>query len=252
MRATKIPDHEERFDSTGKNSSGIKHSLIKKSIQIPGQDEFMEYVDAGLSNGDESYYYKTRYDKDQIVLHYTAGYLRGDMAALSKHDYHVSVPFVIGRNGTIYNLFPSFYWSYHLGRGAIGGNSVRSKKSIGIEISNIGPLKLDGNKLRTYYDSIYCDDNEEEFYNKEPYRDYEYFATFTDEQYTSLIILLKYLTARYKIPAKFLSIAKRYEAGTFVTDFKGIVTHVNYRRTGKTDIGPSFDWDRIINSLKSD
>ncbi len=102
MRIEKIAAHELRFDKTGKDSNGFKHSLIKKSIEVSGQGDMMNYVDASLASGDESYYYRSRFEKDQIVLHFTMGYLGGDIATLSKHDYHVLVPFVLGRNGTIY------------------------------------------------------------------------------------------------------------------------------------------------------
>ncbi len=246
MRVEKIAAHELRFDQTGKDSSGLKHSMIRKSIAVPGQQEMMDYIDAGLSSGDESYYYRNRFDKDQIVLHFTMGYLGGDIATLTKHNYHVSVPFVLGRNGTIYNLFPSFYWSYHLGKNAIGGNGARSKQSIGIEISNIGPLALQGSNLRTAYDDIYCTQAQQEYYMQQSFRGYNYFATFTDAQYDSLIALLRYLTARYRIPRKFLNKTRRFEAGTFVKDFRGIVSHANYRASDKVDIGPAFDWERVI------
>ena len=251
MRVEKITAHESRFDQTGKDSHGLKHSLIKKSIEVPGEENMMDYIDAGLSSGDESYYYRNRFDKDQIVLHFTMGYLGGDIATLTKHDYHVSVPFVLGRNGTIYNLFPSFYWSYHLGRGAIGGNAARSKKSIGIEISNIGPLTLQGSNLRTAYEDIYCTTAQNEHYVQQAFRDYAYFATYTDAQYDSLVLLLRYLTARYRIPRKFLNKTNRFEAGSFVKDFRGIVSHANYRASGKVDIGPAFDWERVIAGVKA-
>lgn len=54
MRVEKIAAHESRFDQTGKDSHGFKHSLIKKSIEVAGEGNMMDYVDAGLSSGDES------------------------------------------------------------------------------------------------------------------------------------------------------------------------------------------------------
>lgn len=258
MRAEKIPAHESRFDNTGKDSAGKKHALIKKSIEIFGEDKFLNYVDIEPASGDESYYYRTKFPKDQIVIHYTMGYLKGDIATLTKHDYHVSVAFVIGRNGTIYNLFPSAYWSYHLGRGAKGGNGVRSKRSIGIEISNIGPLIRKGNNLATAYKDrngnytdIYCSSDQQELWEAKPFRGFDFYATQTNQQYESLIILLRYLTARYEIPRQFLDENVRYEASTPNALFNGIVSHVNYRATGKTDIGPAFDWNRVIEGVTS-
>ena len=84
-----------------------------------------------------------------------------------------------------------------------------------------------------------------------PYRECSYFATFTDEQYESLIILLRYLTAQYDIPRNFLNKKDRFLATQKVIGFKGILSHVNFRKTGKTDLGPAFDWDRLIKGVKA-
>jgi N-acetyl-anhydromuramyl-L-alanine amidase AmpD len=251
MKVEQIEGHEERFDNSGVDSSGKKHTLIRKSIEIFDGDTDMNYVEVRPSSGDESYFFKAKHPKDQIVLHFTMGYIKGDIASLTKPNYHVSVPFVIGRNGKIYNLFSSFYWSYHLGSGAVVSNSTRSIASIGIEISNIGPLKERANNLVTTYrdDDIYCRLSQKEYYIEKSFRGYDYFASFTDKQYESLIILLRYLTTRYNIPRAFLAEDKRYDTSEEAALFKGIVTHVNYRPTGKTDIGPAFDWERVIQGV---
>ncbi len=250
MRVEKIPQHEQSFEQTGMDSDGKRHILIKKAIEIFSEDAFLNYIEARPEDGDESYFYRTRCDKTQIVLHYTMGYLKGDIATLSKHRYHVSVPFVIGRNGGIYNLFHSYYWSYHLGRGAVGGNATQSKKTIAIELSNIGPLIKEGNDLKSTYGDVYCSLDQDQYYWQQSFREYDYFATFTDAQYQALILLLRYLTARYDIPRRILPEERRYSASREVPSFAGIVSHVNYRATGKTDIGPAFDWQRIAAGLQ--
>jgi len=58
-----------------------------------------------------------------------------------------------------------------------------------------------------------------------------------------LISLLRYLTAQYNIPRTFLPENKRHITGTEseLPNFKGITSHVNYRTSGKWDIGPAFD-----------
>lgn len=252
MRVEKITAHELDFDQNALDSDGKAFRLSRHSIAIPGSDASMDYVLAKPQSGDESYYYPERLLKDQIVLHYTMGYLKGDMATLTRSNYHVSVPFVIGRNGTIYNLFSSSYWSYHLGKGAIGGNKVRSQKTIGIELSTIGPLKKQGDSLSTNYSSsdIYCDMAQTEYFQQAAFRDFDYYATFTEAQYKSLIVLLDYLTSKFNIERTFLPEPDRYKTLDSVVDFGGIVSHVNYRATGKTDIGPAFDWQRLIQSLQ--
>jgi len=248
MRANRIDAHEADFDRTGIDSNGKYHSLTRHRIEIPGTSERMDYVRVKPMSGDESHFTHAKSHKDQIVLHYTIGYLKGDIATLTTPDVDISVPFVIGRNGTIYNLFFSGYWAYHLGPGALGGNKTRSKASIGIELSNIGPLRKHGNRLSTTYAATdtYCSSTDTTLYHREPFRRFEYYATFTDAQYRSLAKLLRYLTARYNIRRRFLPTTQRFQTHRRVIGFNGIVSHVNYRSSGKEDIGPAFEWDRVI------
>lgn len=253
MNAFEITAHEANFDKTGIDSNGKYHSLEEYTTEIPGESNEMTYVRVKPLSEDETYFYRTKPQKEQIVLHYTVGYLKGDIATLTTHDYHVSVPFVIGRKGTIYNLFFSGYWAYHLGRNAVGGNTARSKATIGIELSNIGPLKHQGNKLSTIYSNsdTYCSSQDAQLYKETDFRGHKYYATFTNEQYDSLVSLLRYLTARYDIPREFLPVPERFETEENIARFNGIVSHVNYRRYGKQDIGPAFEWDRVIQRVKA-
>lgn len=254
MKAASIASHENTFQSNGLDNYGKKFILKEGTFPIKGTAETIKIMDCARENGDKSFFYQVETVKKKIVLHFTMGYLKGDIGTLTTQ--HVSVPFVIGRNGNIYNLFASKYWSYHLGPGAIGGNSAMSKECIGIEISNIGPLKLVGSNLvTTYSDSdVYCTLAETQYYTKLPakYRGYEYFATFTAAQYEAISKLIKFLCAKYNIPKKFVNEPERYEIMTeqgFV-GFTGIVTHVNCRKD-KVDIGPAFDWNRVITAVNS-
>ena len=253
MKATSIPNHEKRFRSTGIDSSCKKHLLKPFEVAIPGLVERIEMIECVRENGDESFFFKEEFTKQRIVLHFTAGYLKGDIDTLTKPESYVSISFVIARDGSIYNLWTSKYWSYHLGPGAQGGNTEMSKTSIGIEISNIGYLEKSSSNLVTQYRSsdIYCSITETSFYTKIPaYRGKEYFATLEEEQYNSVIKLLRFLTAEYKIPREFLDESKRYDVVNDIASFKGITSHVNYRPTRKWDIGPAFKWDRVISGVR--
>lgn len=253
MRVERLAENEARFRNGEGDSNGRKYNLIRKAIEIFGEDADMRYVEMRPENGEETYFYRVSHPKEQIVLHFTIGHLKGDVATLTKPNFHVSVPFLLARDGTTYNLFPSEYWSYHLGRAAVGGNTVRSRGSIGIELSNLGPLERSGEELLTIYSKpnrkdVYCDMDQREFYTAIGFRDYEFYATFTDAQYESLVVLLRYLTARYDIPRRFLPPAQRFETSNETPHFRGIVSHVNYR-ADKCDIGPAFDWPRVIDGL---
>ncbi|MBQ0736149.1 N-acetylmuramoyl-L-alanine amidase [Aquimarina celericrescens] len=254
MKASGIPSHERSFYRTGRDSQGKQFVLSPQSIAT-GDGETMNYLDCVRQNQDDSFYYEEVENKTKIVLHFTAGYLKGDIAQLTMPSNHVSVPFVIARDGTILKLWPSKYWSYHLGRGAIGGNTTMSKQTIGIELSNIGFLKKNGSNLVSVYSNtdVYCNLNETNFYTKldTPFRKENYFATYTQKQYHSLSILLKYLTNTYNIPRNFLPVNKRYAtlSRNDVESFNGILSHINYRESGKWDIGEAFEWDNIIQSI---
>ncbi|MBQ0733525.1 N-acetylmuramoyl-L-alanine amidase [Aquimarina celericrescens] len=256
MKATSIPNHEKTFFETGRDSDGKEFVLTEMTVPIKGTSEVMPYINCRPKNGDASFYYQEKNAKTQIVLHYTAGYLKGDVAALSRPNNHVSTPFIIARNGKILNLWSSAFWSYHLGSGAIGGNTRGGKRTIAIELSNIGFLKRIDNKLVTVYSDtdVYCDIREKQFYTKLelPYRGEVYYAKFTRRQYHSLQLLLRYLTAEYDIPATFLPEDKRYGivAEEELINFLGITSHVNYRPSGKWDIGPAFDWGRVMKGLQ--
>ena len=252
MKAASISSHENSFQTSGIDSSGKKFILKEISVTIPGTSDSIKFIDCTRENKDKSYYFQEETAKKKIMLHYTMGYLKGDIATLTKG--HVSVPFVIGRNGNIYNLFPSKYWSYHVGPSAVGGNTAMSRECIGIEISNIGPLIKIGNNLVTTYNNadVYCSLDDTQYYTKMPskYRGFDYYANYTEAQYVAIIQLLKFLCAKYNIPKTIAAETGRYNimSVTDFTKFKGIVTHVKCR-TDKTDIGAAFDWQRVINNI---
>lgn len=235
----------------------------KFSIPIPGETDLK--LDGQLiepSNGDKDYFFtdSAAKDKQRIVLHFTAGVLTGDLKALTGQIPNrlktISVPFVMGRDGSIYRPFSSAAWAWHLG-GFVKKRAIRvaeQKATIGIEISNIGPLKKKGDVLKTIYKSDYCTLDQTDRYTElaEPYRGYKYWATYTDAQINSLIILLRYLTASYSIPRAFIPEEARYETDVANTlQFKGIVSHVNYRKD-KSDLGPAFPWETVIAGVQAD
>ena len=129
--------------------------------------------------------------------------------------------------------------------------------AVPIELSNLDYLRPQGQNLITSMsgDAPYCTLADKDAYvmTKQPFRGYTYFASFTDAQYKSLINLLRYLTKTYGIPPAFLPEAQRYDVYKDVANFRGITTHVNYQPQsyGKWDIGPGFDWARVMGALAS-
>lgn len=263
MRFTSVRDSEKKFLSTAGNGA---YSLRNISVPIPGEDLSLKGFLCTPKNN-SGYYHDVAHPKVRIVIHYTAGTITSDISTLTTHNRHVSVPFVIARDGTIYQLFSSKFWSGHLGKGLGNTNTgnAQDKCSIGIELSNYGFLKEKDGNLETYYSrqknangitgptDVYCslDDETEYIKLQTPFREQKFYAAHTLAQYESLIILLRYLTAQYNIPRNFLPEPLRYQATSEVLNFKGIVTHVNYRTDGKWDLGPAFDWKQVITGVQS-
>lgn len=254
MNYKRIEAHERSFFQTGK---GIAKSNFKLEVKIW---DGLPYIKVTPTTNKKSYYFSEKNEKTAAVLHFTEGYMKSDLYYLS-HKGNISVPFILARNGTIVNLHPSTCWSYHLGPGASGGNATMSKATVGIELSNIGALSRDGDNLLTRYKDVYCTVQDTEAYCKldEPFRNFTYYATYTNAQYEHLTILLKYLNRNRGIELNFLPKDKRYKklSSAEVKKFRGILSHINFRndldengRFKKVDIGPAFDWDRLEESLK--
>lgn len=246
-----IAKNEKAFREKAGNGN---YTLTPSTLSAGGNS--VDIVDCRRKDGDTSYYYTEETTKTAIVLHYTAGQLVGDIPTLTAKDNKVSTAFVLARDGTPYRLFDEKYWSYHLGKDCVGGNSVNSKRTVAIEISNFGWVSESGNNLKIYSGSgVYCTKDETALFHTLPadWRGHRFYATFTKEQYASLKKLLRYLCAKYNIPYKFLSgsggaaSAPRYNLFASADDakgYKGIAAHSNFR-SDKWDIGPAFDWHKL-------
>lgn len=214
----------------------------------------LEVISYNPPQSKQKHYYTKEYEKKRIVLHYTVGNLVGDFGALTTSS-KVSTAYLISREGKILQLFDPKYWAYHLGPGALGGNEYQSQQTIGIEISNYGWLERRVDKLYNAYGQLYCTLEDKDQYTYTPltfrgelmpikFQEGQYWANFTEAQYVSIKKLLKVLTTQFNIPYQFLAPERRLAYTNDVLSFKGIVTHVNYRKD-KWDIGPNFDWSKI-------
>ncbi|MPR34375.1 caspase family protein [Salmonirosea aquatica] len=259
MRFDTLTQIEDRFRTEAASA------LKPFSLPVPGENLTLKGTLFKPNRSD--YYYESAHPKQRIVLHFTAGNVRSDMLTLTQQGRHVSVPFVIARDGTIYQLFPSKFWSGHLGAGVgnSGTGNAQDKATIGIELSNYGFLMPKDGNLETIYSrlrdsntgkigpvDLYTSLANTQAYTKidHPFREQSHYASYTPEQLDSLIILLRYLTAKYNIPRQFLPPEKRYTTNSDVVNFKGIVSHINYRSSGKWDIGPAFDWKTVITGVQ--
>ena len=256
-RAIISPNYILGKETTLRNNEHPTFDIKKILIDKGTPDLNIEVFKLSRKTVNLPYFKEEKTKKERIVIHYTMGQLEGDLKTLTgEKSRNLSVSYVIGRDGSIYLLFNSQFWSYHLGPGSVGGNEAQSPITIGIELSNVGPLTKVGNEYfmrvdignNQFKDLFYCSEDETDLYEvlPEPFKGSKVYATYPEEQYDALIRLLRYLTALWGIPRAFLPETERYKASSKVLTFKGIVTHVNYRPEDKSDIGPAFRWDQVI------
>lgn len=137
-------------------------------------------------------------EKKYICLHTTAGHGANNVINWWKtrmgDSGTVSTPYIIGRDGTIYNLFSPQYWSHHTGKGA----NV-DKQTIGIEIENAGVCEInddyelynkDGVRVRN--NISWVDEKDVQHYHEE--------VTFA--QWKSLVALVNMLSTVFNIPQR--------------------------------------------------
>lgn len=189
-------------------------------------------------------------EKDLIVLHFTAGTsARSAFETWKNNPVRVATCYTVDPDGSIYELFDPAHWAFHLG--IKGSNGKHDKRSIGIEMANVGPLKIDQNKpdqLNWWpndWGTRWCQRDETSKYVQAAYRGIDFFAAFPDEQLDAVGQLVRHLCERFEIPRKLPAKTRRDEFDmTRFNKFKGVASHQNCRKD-KWDVGPAFDWDRL-------
>ena len=199
----------------------------------------------------EDCYFQEKLAKNMIVLHFTAGSTaKGAANYWSVSKNKVSAPYLLDTDGTIYQTYDPAMWSYHLG---FKGTWAHDKRSVAIEIVNIGPLVRKGDALYCWVNNFgkkYCDISETDKYvdlGGTEYRGYSYFASFTKPQMDVLPELVSSITDQFKIQKK---LPPKESRGAFdIEAFKGwqgIWDHAACRKD-KLDVGPAFDWSLLEN-----
>lgn len=213
--------------------------------------------------------FMTETQKTGVVLHFTAGPTAIPAIQTFKNGaringYPVSTSYVVDTNGTIYRLFEDRFWSYHLGiKGPAAQNHKHDKRTVGIEIANVGPLRVKGDSLYYWppantqtglptFGSLYCKIADKSRYVKvpTPFRGESYFASFTQEQAVAVAELVDDICTRHNIPKEIPPDAYRYvfDMSVFST-FQGVMSHVNFR-PDKFDLAP-VQADNIYHNLSS-
>jgi hypothetical protein len=200
-------------------------------------------------------YFAQVFPKDLIVLHYTAG-----ASARSAYDTWIKAPeavataYLVDLDGAIYECFDPKFWAYHLGVSGPARTHRDHKRSIGIELTCVGPLREDPvnkNQLNWWpanYRTKYCMKSETAKYVKQNYRGFDYHAAFTPAQVAQTVKLVRHLCDRFGIPKQIPPPAKRQEPKAdfaFASTFKGVISHQSFS-DNRVDIGPGWDWSALF------
>lgn len=185
--------------------------------------------------------------KDMILLHFTAGSTTsGAFNSWVSQKIKIGTAYILDPNGTVYEIFDPKYWAYHLGiTGPAAQNWKHDKRSVAIEIVNIGPLKLKDDTLYCWpknYGQKFCNVSETGKYVKKSFRGFDYYAAYTPEQMAVLPELVTKIGADFDIPTTLPPVEKREVFDTkFFDNWKGITSHQNWR-PDKFDVGAAFNW----------
>lgn len=196
-------------------------------------------IDTTTYQLNDSNYHKNIFKKTQIVVghngrkdmrHYQ-GWLKRDMGEYKKTSH-----FSIDKDGKIYQHFDPNYYSDLLG-------IEQDKSNISILLVNQGWLKLDVN-YNVYVDwlgHVYSKKTEN-LVNK-PWRDYDLWVKYTDEQYESLKFLVTSLCEQFNIPKQSIG-SNVYDENVDI--YNGITFRSNYSQEIR-DVSPAFNMDILKN-----
>lgn len=186
-------------------------------------------------------YWKEKYHKDLIVLHFTAGYTWESAYATFKQPGRVAAPFLVDTNGVIRRLFDERFWAPHLGvKGVHSQNNRHDKRSMGIEIVNIGPVWNRGGKWVDYTGRTWSADRVVPGKNRDAHGG----VAFPAAQVGAVCALVNWLLMEYRIPRRIPAdfISCRMPA---MREFRGVATHQMFR-ADKYDLGPAFPFRQFV------
>ena len=184
---------------------------------------------------EENNYYKVEYKKTQIVIGHSS---RKDMRHFDAWSnrrngkYKKTSTYSIDKEGNVYQHYDPKYYSDFLGH-------EQDKCNISITLVNQGWLKL--NDMNVYVDwlgHIYSRDIKPLERN---WRDYRYWANYTEEQFKSLKNLIEYLCIEFNIKENIIDYTV-YDSDVDI--FKGVTFRSNYYQE-VTDVSPAFEIEKI-------
>lgn len=200
----------------------------------------MVQIDKKSYKIDDKNFYKSKYDKKQIIL---AGSLRKSnfhIKRLSKKEFGLTKKwptFTISREGKIYQHFDPKYYSDFM------GDKDVDKTSISVVLENMGWLFYDYQSDK-YLNSLHEECEEANIFERK-WNGGTYWERYTNEQFESVVELCKHLCDTYGIELDTVGHNVFYED---TKNFDGIVSRSNYSMD-ILDLNPSFNFNAFMKEL---
>ena len=187
------------------------------------------------------------FPKKHIVIHHTSGSsMAGAWNWWNQTPERVGTPFIIDRDGIIYETFDPKMWAAHMG--LKGSLYNLEKSSIGIELVAMGGLRKLAGKIGYFFLPLFpsltsaklVPESEVLNLSKSPYRGFEAFQRYTDEQIIGLcqlIGMLKSLFPMIKLENFDPKILNEFNPEAVIKEGKGLISHSTVRQD-KSDTAP--------------
>lgn len=198
-------------------------------------------------------YSAQRFPKEAILLHGTSttsarsvckgwGNLPRGPITRTKSSY------VVDQAGAICEMYQPEFWARHIGMESQNPDLIHDRRTIGIDLVNPGPLRVDGadprqmNWLPNQFRARYCGAEETDKYIAADFRGESYFGSYPLAQIAALRFLMERLGKQFDIPMVAPPPEKRMvcDPDYFLT-YRGIASVQNLRND-RFDVGPAFDW----------
>ena len=219
----------------------------------------------------EDQYFREEHEKKMIVLHHTAGWNNGrgvfDWWASNKQK--VATCCAVEDDGKIVQGFSSKFYGWHVNvwsrynqlpnylKNIRKPASYYERHSIGIEVTNWGPLQMRGGNLYAWVNNyglkgkgvIVDPDKTPVIKYESGYRGHRYYEKYTDEQIQTTYDLCYYWMDRYEIPFTFKGADHFFDINQeAISGARGIHSHSGFR-TDKFDMHPQPELIEMLQAL---
>ena len=211
------------------------------------------HLDRSLRLPDDEYFAE-RERKTGIAIHHTVCGAAQTTIELWRNDRtprggrrRVATPYVIGRDGTVFEVFDPEHWAYHLGvRWPKAQRLAFEKRFIGIEIASEGAL-IERDDMLYAFDRVAPNTlraKAQSFDYGQLYRGYRWFDRYEPAQLDALGRLVDELCGRFPIPRRYPDRPFDYY-GEALAEFEGVIGHAMVR-SDKSDPAPDPAlWDTL-------